>query len=484
VSRHDFSCDCLNNWNGTVCDNDIDWCLGNNCSGNGTCVELPENRSYACACDAGFSGDLCEFNFDACASSPCEHGATCVESDHGIGYECNCSAGWRETETRCHYVDDCFFEPCLNRGNCSNNNGPTEGSALQAHYDNVFMTPTCSGSLVSCDSGSLLEGRGLVGPARDLNREAHYPNTLFSGCADGNHGIYMEDESIERIQISSVDGLPMRADELVLVTVTAVCYESQDSVVVRLGQSFDFVASWNCSVAGVSTFEHVFRLSLVEGLDVVRAQIVEAGASSGACAVGDYSDNDDLVFETMPNHGFVCSCAAGFDGVNCSHNIQECDSNPCQNGGLCVDYIAAFACTCPWGYAGDLCEIAVVDCASNPCMNGATCVENVPGEFNCSCADGFRGVLCSLYDDCASFPCMNGGNCSNNLGESESTNYSSKNASFNAGLGAPYCGRLTDVCDSSSTLVGHGGMLGMDEVNAPNTIDGCNDSVFGDFHVD
>ena len=36
--------------------------------------------------------------------------------------------------------------------------------------------------------------------------------------------------------------------------------------------------------------------------------------------------------------------------------IDECDSNPCGNGGTCNDYINEFNCTCAGGYEGTLCE--------------------------------------------------------------------------------------------------------------------------------
>ena len=37
-------------------------------------------------------------------------------------------------------------------------------------------------------------------------------------------------------------------------------------------------------------------------------------------------------------------------------DIGECSSEPCQNGGTCVDEINAFTCICMIGYTGDVCE--------------------------------------------------------------------------------------------------------------------------------
>lgn len=33
---------------------------------------------------------------------------------------------------------------------------------------------------------------------------------------------------------------------------------------------------------------------------------------------------------------YTCSCKPGFTGVDCEHEISECDSNPCRNGGSCT----------------------------------------------------------------------------------------------------------------------------------------------------
>ena len=38
-------------------------------------------------------------------------------------------------------------------------------------------------------------------------------------------------------------------------------------------------------------------------------------------------------------------------------DIDECASNPCQNGGSCVDGINLYTCNCNAGYAGYNCEI-------------------------------------------------------------------------------------------------------------------------------
>jgi len=42
--------------------------------------------------------------------------------------------------------------------------------------------------------------------------------------------------------------------------------------------------------------------------------------------------------------------------INICAEIDECESNPCQNNGTCADKVNGFVCTCTDGYTGSLCE--------------------------------------------------------------------------------------------------------------------------------
>ena len=77
----------------------------------------------------------------------------------------------------------------------------------------------------------------------------------------------------------------------------------------------------------------------------------------------------------------------GYTGTRCERNINECNSQPCQNGAQCIDGINAYVCVCPDGYQGAHCEMDINECASSPCTNGGTCVDSV-NRFACVCPDG------------------------------------------------------------------------------------------------
>ena len=63
--------------------------------------------------------------------------------------------------------------------------------------------------------------------------------------------------------------------------------------------------------------------------------------NGGTCTVRQY-----LLTFTMDSHciiillqdmflNYMCQCIAGYEGRNCSEETNECEPNPCQNGGTC-----------------------------------------------------------------------------------------------------------------------------------------------------
>lgn len=75
-------------------------------------------------------------------------------------------------------------------------------------------------------------------------------------------------------------------------------------------------------------------------------------------------------------------------------DIVECESNPCDNEGTCVDITDGYYCLCSHEFDGDHCEYNKDDCTPDPCVYGR-CVDLVGG-FSCTCDVGFTDETCGI----------------------------------------------------------------------------------------
>ena len=95
---------------------------------------------------------------------------------------------------------------------------------------------------------------------------------------------------------------------------------------------------------------------------------------------------------------------------SCSSLIDWCSTNPCVNGACTQGTSNIYTCVCNPGWQGVNCSQDVNECLTTPCGVGS-CV-NTPGSYQCTCPTGYSGTNCQLKDNtCSSFPCLNGGLC-------------------------------------------------------------------------
>lgn len=78
-----------------------------------------------------------------------------------------------------------------------------------------------------------------------------------------------------------------------------------------------------------------------------------------------HSSINDTCFNCQLSTGFLIS------------EVDTCVSQPCMNGGTCVNTKESYRCDCAPGYNGVNCEKELNECLSSPCYQSSTCVNKV-----------------------------------------------------------------------------------------------------------
>jgi len=172
--------------------------------------------------------------------------------------------------------------------------GGTGGTINTATFDATLKAPKCATVAAGCDSGSLLNGRGGLGP------EVNKPNTIGGTCVDGASGTYHSDESNDRIKVATNDGTNLGAGKQVTVTATVWAYsttaDTADIYYAANANSpvWTLIGSYKPSGTGARTITATYTLP-TGTLQAVRVNFRYNG-TAGTCTTGAYDDRDDLIF--------------------------------------------------------------------------------------------------------------------------------------------------------------------------------------------
>ncbi|OBS70228.1 hypothetical protein A6R68_01231 [Neotoma lepida] len=95
--------------------------------------------------------------------------------------------------------------------------------------------------------------------------------------------------------------------------------------------------------------------------------------------------------------GFLCTCPLGFAGLTCQEDVDECQSEPCLHGGTCSDIVAGYICQCPEAWGGHDCSVQLTGCQDHTCPLVATCIPTFKSglhSYACRCPPGTYGPFC------------------------------------------------------------------------------------------
>eukprot|EP01050_Picozoa_sp_SAG11_P008191 SAG11_NODE_709_length_7645_cov_51.686059_2_plen_1938_part_01 len=480
VSFDSYSCACVDGWANGICAYNF----------------ISEYASECNLTDSSMSSGNCDMDVDECESSPCVNGATCTESAavdeipvHT--YRCHCAPGFThgvceydfipevahlcevQLNARCDVdVDECLSHPCQNGALCID-------SAMNA----ITGSQSWSSASPADDDISIHAYRCMCVPGYangfcDYDFIAEYTDdcTAMESSASSAHS------GVCDIDVDECLSNPCRNGATCTESVEAAVslHSYQCTCVAGFANGFceyDYNAEYT---AECTVFESNENATHSGNCDVDVDECLSSPCDNGATC------SESTVDSSVSPHAYQCTCVAGFAnghceytyineyaaecsvfesssnldfGGNCDISVDECISEPCQNGATCLQAwnaseaipAAAYRCVCVAGFANGLCEydfiaefasyctisdsavnssvpghslgncdIDVDECASSPCVNGATCTESAADllisfhAYQCTCVPGFTNGWCE-YDfmpeysrECAVWESTNG----------------------------------------------------------------------------
>ena len=183
---------------------------------------------------------------------------------------------------------------------------PTSGDTAEARvavFDSDYGVPKCTEEGTSCDSGSLLNGRGTItnGSETNLSNTNKYGNT----CIDGNSGAYHVDESIDQITVTAGDvddQGPIPSGDFITeggrayVSVKVWCWSTftSDTLDIYLASDpsmpdMQLLDSVTCPGPGAQTIVRAFDVPSGTNQAMIRANF-RYGGSESTCSNGNWDD--------------------------------------------------------------------------------------------------------------------------------------------------------------------------------------------------
>jgi hypothetical protein len=376
-----------------------DQCANWPCVNGGYCVDGV--NAYKCHCRTGFTGVNCELDINECdledstakkTKAVCHANARCTNSKGA--YSCKCNAGYEGLGYRakavvpvpawmtvaeaaapasgpkqygCNDINDCAVQRCQNGGTCINSIGIVNGWSCKCRKGITGKALAFIG-----DKDCYKDKNECKTNEHDCSPNAKCHNNVGGfTCKCGEHwqptDPCNQNHKGRRIQVAKA------ADK---------CKNPQNKFYTQGCYDIDDCASKPCK-------------------------------NGGTCTEGKPGCRDPVSGKPVPC--FFCTCKAGWSGVTCEKDENECLDSEKGKGGnapkalcrhldssLCTNTDGSYACSCKLGYTGTglVCWDAD-DCEYSPCAHGGTCTDCGTLCFVCDCVRGWRGTTCQTdWNEC------------------------------------------------------------------------------------
>jgi len=354
----------------------------------GTCNFLQDKLS--CDCEVGWKGLTCAQPKDNCDDDPCINGGLC-DNEFNF-FRCECPSDWTgqfceipiNQTLGCAAIEDAH--PCQHNSNCTQGDG---GYECECEFG--WTGKNCQYTLKDCEVQNPCD-RG----------ECKFENYRIE-CECPRDIVYRQ--PFWKGDACSYEQLECDYDT-----------EKYHEGVLLYGEP--------CSGHGLCTLDRAAE----DGMNPWTC-VCDNGYFGKKCEILLDPENFCVYYGVLCLHGncakctnaedCTCACDAGWTGMACSEEIDECETDPCQNGAPCVDQLADFYCECskiPGQYGGKFCE-SQVTCVQSPCGNDEQnfCNDqstNYISNIQCLCSQHWLGDRCEKESEtCQPDTCFNSGQC-------------------------------------------------------------------------
>ncbi|XP_047272530.1 protein crumbs homolog 1 isoform X4 [Homo sapiens] len=346
----------------SFCNKNNTRCLSNSCQNNSTCKDFSKDNDCSCSDTANNLDKDCDNMKDPCFSNPCQGSATCVNTPGERSFLCKCPPGYSGTicETT---IGSCGKNSCQHGGIC--------------HQDPIYPVCICPA--------------GYAGRFCEIDHDECASSPCQNGavCQDG----------IDGYSCFCVPGYQGRHCDLEVDECASDPCKNEATCLNEIGR-YTCICPHNYSgytgaQCEIDLNECNSNPCQSNGECVELSSEKQYGRITGLPSSFSYHEAS----------GYVCICQPGFTGIHCEEDVNECSSNPCQNGGTCENLPGNYTCHCPFDnlsrtfYGGRDCSDILLGCTHQQCLNNGTCIPHFQdGQhgFSCLCPSGYTGSLCEI----------------------------------------------------------------------------------------
>ncbi|XP_072035205.1 uncharacterized protein [Amphiura filiformis] len=325
-----FLCQCPEMYSGNTCETELFVCPSDYCLNGGTCSV--NGNSLQCSCPDGYGGSRCESSISPtmCPSDYCQNGGLCIVLEQSGQRFCSCPSGYGGEKCE---ISPCPADFCSNGGTCYQPDLAEEEYACDCPAN--FRGDKCEEELTNCDQNPCKNGA-----------TCDDTGGIFTClCPAGYEGIICENTPCD--SITCENGATCELDGS-----TALCVCVDGYYGNRCQRDRNECASEPCQNGGMC--EDMINSFICDCVDQFTGDICSINKSE--CANRMMCQNGGVCERASDGMTGMCVCATGWFGTNCENNIDDCQPNPCQNGGNCVDLVEGYRCACQNGYLGKNCE--------------------------------------------------------------------------------------------------------------------------------